>query len=147
MTVLSDKWIKEMVKAKGMIKPFVSKQKRKGKISFGLSSYGYDARVSDDFKVFTNVNSAIVDPKNFKKESFISRKSKICVIPPNSFALAITVEYFKIPENVMDFKWRNGRILFRDRALKREFHSFPGIPVRDLFAFPIPSSQHTVCFN
>ena len=101
MTVLSDKWIKKTAHAKGMIKPFLSKQVRKGKISFGLSSYGYDARVSNDFKVFTNVNSAVVDPKNFKKDSFISKKSNTCVIPPNSFALARTVEYFKIPENVM----------------------------------------------
>ncbi len=101
MTVLSDKWIKKMAKSNKMITPFVSKQVRKGKISFGLSSYGYDARVSNDFKVFTNVNSAVVDPKNFKKDSFISRKSNTCVIPPNSFALARTVEYFKIPENVM----------------------------------------------
>ena len=101
MSVLSDKWIKKMAREKRMISPFVSKQVRKGKISFGISSYGYDARVSNDFKIFTNVNSAIVDPKNFKKESFVSRKSKVCVIPPNSFALARTVEYFKIPENVM----------------------------------------------
>ena len=101
MSVLSDKWIKKMVKSHKMIAPFIPKQKRKGKISFGLSSYGYDARVSNDFKIFTNVNSAVVDPKNFKKESFVSKKSKICVIPPNSFALARTVEYFKIPENVM----------------------------------------------
>ena len=101
MSVLSDKWIKRMVRDTKMISPFVPKQKRKSKISFGLSSYGYDARVSDDFKIFTNVNSAIVDPKNFKTESFVSKKSKICIIPPNSFALARTVEYFKIPENVM----------------------------------------------
>ena len=101
MSVLSDKWIRRMSKDKKMISPFISKQVRKGKISFGLSSYGDDARVSDDFRIFTNVNSAIVDPKNFKKDSFISRKSKICIIPPNSFALARTVEYFKIPENVM----------------------------------------------
>ena len=101
MTVLSDKWIKKMAKSHKMITPFVSKQIRKGKISFGLSSYGYDARVSNDFKIFTNVNSAVVDPKNFKKESFISKKSNTCVIPPNSFALARTVEYFKIPENVL----------------------------------------------
>ena len=101
MSVLSDKWIKKMVKSKNIISPFVPKQKRKGKISFGLSSYGYDARVSDDFKIFTNVNSTIVDPKNFKKDGFISKKSKVCVIPPNSFALARTVEYFKIPENVI----------------------------------------------
>ena len=101
MAVLSDKWIKKIAKSKGMIKPFVDKQIRKGKISFGLSSYGYDARVSDDFKIFTNVNSTIVDPKNFNQDGFVSKKSKICVIPPNSFALARTVEYFKIPENVL----------------------------------------------
>ena len=101
MSVLSDKWIRKMSKKHNMISPFVSKQVRKGKISFGLSSYGYDARVSNDFKIFTNVNSTTVDPKKFKKEGFVSRKSKVCVIPPNSFALARTVEYFKIPENVM----------------------------------------------
>ena len=93
MTVLSDKWIK---KQKGMIKPFVSKQVRRGKISFGLSSYGYDARVSNEFKIFTNVNSGIVDPKVFKKESFVTKIGKECIIPPNSFALARTMEYFKI---------------------------------------------------
>ena len=101
MSVLSDKWIRKMAKSHKMISPFVPKQIRKGKISFGLSSFGYDARVSNDFKIFTNVNSAIVDPKNFKKESFVSKKSKVCIIPPNSFALARTVEYFKIPENVL----------------------------------------------
>ena len=101
MSVLSDKWIRNMSKKHKMISPFVSKQVRKGKISFGLSSYGYDARVSNDFKIFTNVNSTTVDPKKFKKEAFVSKKSKVCVIPPNSFALARTVEYFKIPENVM----------------------------------------------
>ena len=101
MTVLSDKWIKNMAKSHNMIKPFIDKQKRKGKISFGLSSYGYDARVSNEFKIFTNVNSGIVDPKVFKKESFVTKVGKECVIPPNSFALARTVEYFKIPENVL----------------------------------------------
>ena len=101
MSVLSDKWIKKMAKTKKIISPFVSQQTRKGKISYGLSSYGYDARVSNDFKIFTNVNSTIVDPKNFKKDGFISKKSNICVIPPNSFALARTVEYFKIPDNVI----------------------------------------------
>ena len=101
MSVLSDRWIKKMAKTKGMIKPFVSKQVRRGKISFGLSSYGYDARVSNEFKIFTNVNSGIVDPKNFKKESFVTKIGKECIIPPNSFALARTVEYFKIPENVL----------------------------------------------
>ena len=101
MTVLSDKWIKKVAKQKGMINPFVDKQVRKGKISFGLSSYGYDARVSNEFKIFTNVNSGIVDPKVFKKESFVTKIGRECIIPPNSFALARTMEYFKIPENVL----------------------------------------------
>ena len=101
MTVLSDKWIKKMVKTHEIINPFVSKQTRKGKISFGLSSYGYDARVSNEFKIFTNVNSGVVDPKKFKKESFVTKIGKECIIPPNSFALARTIEYFKIPENVL----------------------------------------------
>ena len=101
MSVLSDRWIKKMVKSHKIITPFIPKQTRKGKISYGLSSYGYDARVSDDFKIFTNVNSTIVDPKNFNQDGFVSKKSKICVIPPNSFALARTVEYIKIPENVL----------------------------------------------
>ena len=101
MTVLSDRWIKKMSKSKGMIKPFVDKQNRKGKVSFGLSSYGYDARVSNEFKIFTNVNSGVVDPKVFKKDSFVTKKAKECIIPPNSFALARTVEYFKIPRNVL----------------------------------------------
>ena len=101
MTVLSDKWIKKMAKTQGMIKPFVSKQSRKGKISFGLSSYGYDARVSNEFKIFTNVNSGVVDPKLFKKESFVTKIGKECIIPPNSFALARTVEYFRIPRDVL----------------------------------------------
>jgi len=101
MSVLSDRWIKKMAIEKEMIKPFVSKQKSSKNISYGLSSYGYDARVSNEFKIFTDVDSAIVDPKNFKKTSFVSRTSKECIIPPNSFALASTVEYFKIPKNVL----------------------------------------------
>ena len=101
MSVMSDKWIKKMVKQKNMIKPFVNKQNRKGKISFGLSSFGYDARVSEEFKIFTNVNSGIVDPKLFKSDSFVTKKGKECIIPPNSFALGSTVEYFKIPKNVL----------------------------------------------
>ena len=101
MTVLSDKWIKNAASKKGMIRPFVNKQVRKGKISFGLSSYGYDARVSNEFKIFTNVNSGIVDPKVFKKESFDTKVGKECIIPPNSFALARTMEYFKIPDDVL----------------------------------------------
>ena len=101
MTVLSDRWIKKMAIEKEMIKPFIDSQKRVKKISYGLSSFGYDARVSDEFKIFTDVDSAIVDPKNFKNSSFVSRKGNECIIPPNSFALASTVEYFKIPKDIL----------------------------------------------
>ena len=101
MTVLSDKWIKEMVRTNNMISPFENKQVRGNKISYGLSSFGYDARVSNEFKIFTNVNSEIVDPKNFKINNFISKKGDECIIPPNSFVLSSTVEYFRIPNDVM----------------------------------------------
>ena len=101
MSLLSDRWIKKMAIEKEMIKPFVSEQKQDKVISYGLSSFGYDARVSNEFKIFTNVNSGIVDPKVFKKDSFVTKKSRECIIPPNSFALARTVEYFKIPKNVL----------------------------------------------
>ena len=101
MTVLSDKWIKEMAKTHNMISPFEDKQVRGTKISYGLSSFGYDARVSNEFKIFTNVNSEIIDPKNFKQNNFISKNGEECIIPPNSFMLSSTVEYFKIPNNIM----------------------------------------------
>ena len=101
MSVLSDRWIKKMAIEKEMISPFVSEQKSNKNISYGLSSFGYDARVSNEFKIFTDVDSAIVDPKNFKKNSFVSRTSNVCIIPPNSFALASTVEYFKIPQDIL----------------------------------------------
>ena len=100
MSVLSDKWIKKMA-LNGMISPFEEKQISKGKISYGLSSFGYDARVSNEFKIFTNVNSEIVDPKNFKPSNFVTKNVSECVIPPNSFVLASTVEYFKIPKDVL----------------------------------------------
>ncbi len=101
MSVMSDKWIRERAVQDGMIEPFVDGQKREGTISFGLSSYGYDARVSPEFKIFTNVDSVIVDPKNFSPNSFVDRTTDVCVIPPNSFALARTVEYFRIPRDVL----------------------------------------------
>ena len=101
MSVQSDKWIRKMSKDHEMISPFEEKQIRGENISYGLSSYGYDARVSDEFKIFTNVNSEIVDPKNFNKNSFVSRTLDECIIPPNSFVLASTVEYFKIPKDVL----------------------------------------------
>ena len=101
MSVLSDRWIKKMSIEKKMISPFVEKQNSNNCISYGLSSFGYDARVSNEFKIFTDVDSAIVDPKNFKSNSFVSRTAKECIIPPNSFALASTVEYFKIPKDIL----------------------------------------------
>ena len=101
MSVLPDRWIKKMALEEAMIKPFVSEQKNVNIISYGLSSFGYDARVSNEFKIFTDVDSVVVDPKNFKNNSFVSRTGNECIIPPNSFALASTVEYFKIPKNVL----------------------------------------------
>jgi len=101
VTVMSDRWIRRMALDHGMIEPFVESQRAAGRISYGLSSYGYDARVSDEFKVFTNVDSAIVDPKAFAPESFVERRGPACIIPPNSFALAHTVEYFRIPRDVL----------------------------------------------
>ena len=101
MSVLSDKWIKKMSLEQAMIKPCVESQQRGENISFGLSSYGYDARVSNEFKIFTNVHSSVVDPKNFSQESFVTKKEDVCIIPPNSFVLASTVEYFKIPRDVL----------------------------------------------
>ena len=101
MSVLSDRSIKKIVQEKEMIKPFVDKQVSDKNISYGLSSFGYDARVSNEFKIFTDVDSAVVDPKNFQKNSFVSRTSNECIIPPNSFALASTVEYFKIPKDIL----------------------------------------------
>src|SRR5687767_15486172 len=101
MSIMSDKWIRERALADGMIEPFVEAQRREGSISYGLSSYGYDARVADEFKIFTNVDSATVDPKDFASNSFVDRQVDVCIIPPNSFALARTVEYFRVPEDVL----------------------------------------------
>jgi dCTP deaminase len=101
MSVMSDIWIRRMAADHAMIEPFVENQKREGVISYGLSSYGYDARVADEFKIFTNVDSAVVDPKAFSADSFVDRKVPVCIIPPNSFALAHTVEYFRIPRDVL----------------------------------------------
>ena len=101
MSVQSDKWIIKMANENAMISPFEDKQIRGDKISFGVSSYGYDARVSDEFKIFTNVNSEIVDPKNFKPSNFVTKKLSECIIPPNSFVLASTIERFKIPKDVL----------------------------------------------
>ena len=101
MSIMSDIWIREMAREHGMIEPFVEAQKREGTISYGLSSYGYDARVSPEFKIFTNVDSVTVDPKAFSDKGFVDREGPVCIIPPNSFALARTVEYFRVPRDVL----------------------------------------------
>jgi dCTP deaminase len=101
MSIKSDRWITKMSRELGMIEPFADRQVREGVISYGVSSYGYDARIANDFKIFTNINSTIVDPKNFDPRSFVDFEGDVCVIPPNSFALARTVEYFRIPRNVL----------------------------------------------
>jgi dCTP deaminase len=101
MAIKSDKWIEKMSKAHDMISPYEDKQVHDGKISYGVSSYGYDIRVSNEYKIFTNVNSSIIDPKQFDAKSFVDYTGDVCIVPPNSFALARSVEYFKIPRNVL----------------------------------------------
>jgi dCTP deaminase len=101
MGLKPDHWIRKTVAEKRMIEPFVESQVRDGVISYGVSSYGYDIRVADEFKIFTNVFSAVVDPKHFDPRSMIDFKGEVCVIPPNSFALARSVEYFRVPRDVL----------------------------------------------
>src|SRR6478735_26747 len=101
MSIKSDKWIRKMAREHGMIEPFEDRQVRSGVVSYGLSSYGYDIRVADEFKVFTNINNTLIDPKNFDPRSFVDIEADTCIVPPNSFALARTVEYFRIPRDVL----------------------------------------------
>ena len=101
MPIKSDRWIRRMALEKGMIAPFVDTQVRAGVVSYGVSSYGYDIRVADEFKVFTNVNNTVIDPKNFDPRAFVDITADVCIVPPNSFALARTIEYFKIPRNIL----------------------------------------------
>ena len=101
MSIRPDTWITRMAREHQMIEPFVDDQVRQGVISYGVSSYGYDVRVGDEFKVFTNVYNTVVDPKNFDPKSFVDIKADVCIIPPNSFALASTIEYFRIPRDVL----------------------------------------------
>ena len=101
MSIKSDRWIKKLALERGMIEPFENSQVRSGAISYGVSSYGYDMRVASEFKIFTNVNSAVVDPKDFDANSFVEFEGDVCIVPPNSFALARSVEYFRIPRNVL----------------------------------------------
>lgn len=101
MTIMPDHWIRKMAVETHMIEPFADRQHREGVISWGLSSFGYDARLAPEFKVFTNVDNALVDPKDFSAQSFVERSGPSCVIPPNSFVLARTVEYFRIPRDIL----------------------------------------------
>ncbi len=101
MPIMPDSWIREQALENKMITPFEERQKREGVISYGLSSYGYDCRLSDEFMIFTNVDNAIVDPKQFNPSSFVTRKTDVCIIPPNSFVLCRTVETFKVPRDVL----------------------------------------------
>jgi dCTP deaminase len=101
MSIKPDKWITRMVKEYGMIEPYADAQVSNNAVSFGVSSYGYDIRIADEFKIFTNINSTVVDPKNFDPRSFVDYKGDVCIIPPNSFALGRSVEYFRIPRNVL----------------------------------------------
>ena len=105
MSIKADKWIRRMAAEHGMIEPFSPGQVRDTEngrvISYGTSSYGYDIRCADEFKIFTNINSTIIDPKRFDPNSFVDFRGPVCIIPPNSFALARTVEYFRIPRNVL----------------------------------------------
>jgi dCTP deaminase len=101
MSIKPDSWIKRMALDHRMIEPFVEAQVREGVVSYGVSSYGYDIRVADEFKVFTNINNTVIDPKAFDPRSFVDLKAPVCIVPPNSFALARTVEYFRIPRDVL----------------------------------------------
>ena len=101
MTIKPDRWIRRMAREHKMIEPFVDSQVRGSAISYGVSSYGYDIRVADEFKVFTNINNTVIDPKNFDPRSFVDVKTDVCIVPPNSFALARTIEYFRIPRDVL----------------------------------------------
>jgi dCTP deaminase len=101
MSIRPDSWIRKMALEHGMIEPFVDGQVAAGVVSYGVSSYGYDIRVADEFKVFTNINNTVIDPKQFDPRSFVDIKADVCIVPPNSFALAHTIEYFRIPRNVL----------------------------------------------
>ncbi|MGJ3238237.1 MAG: dCTP deaminase [Anaerolineae bacterium] len=101
MGLKPDHWIRKMAQEHGMIEPFADGASREGVISYGISSYGYDMRISDEYKIFTNVHSAIVDPKQFDPRSFVDFKGDVCIIPPNSFVLARSIEYFRVPRNIL----------------------------------------------
>jgi dCTP deaminase len=114
MSIKPDHWIRRMAHEHRMIEPFAENQVREGVISYGVSSYGYDMRVANEFKVFTNVYNTVVDPKNFNPRSFVDIQDDVCDIPPNSFALARSVEYFRVPRQVLCTVW--GKVRMHDVA-------------------------------
>ncbi len=141
MSIKSDRWIKEQAK-KGMIEPFVDGQTSKGVISFGVSSYGYDMRIADEFKIFTNVHSAVVDPKHFSEESFVSFTGKECLIPPNSFALGKSIEYFRIPRNVLCIvlgksTYARAGIIVNVTPLEAEWEGYVTIEISNTTPLPV----------
>ena len=145
MTIQSDKWIRQMSENHEMISPFEGKQIRGNKISYGLSSYGYDARISNEFKIFTNLNSETVDPKNFKQSNFISKKGSECIIPPNSFVLASTIEYFKIPKDIMVIclgksTYARCGIIVNVTPLEPEWEGFVTLEISN--TTPLPTKVH-----
>src|SRR6185369_9137812 len=101
VSIKADSWIRRMSLEHKMIEPFVDGQVREGVVSYGVSSYGYDIRVADEFKIFTNINNTVIDPKKFDPNCFVDVKTDVCIVPPNSFALAHTIEYFRIPRDVL----------------------------------------------
>ena len=141
MGIKSDRWIIEHAK-KGMIQPFIEKQVSRGVISFGVSSYGYDMRVADEFKIFTNVHSDVVDPKNFSKSSFVDFRGKECIIPPNSFALGKSIEYFKIPRNIICIvlgksTYARAGIIVNVTPLEPQWNGFVTIEISNTTPLPV----------
>ena len=132
MSVMSDRWIRKMAREQRMIEPFTDTQVRAGVISYGLSSYGYDVRIADEFKIFTNINHTVVDPKSFDPRSFVDVKAEQCIIPPNSFALARSVEYFRIPRNVLV-------VCVGNRCAQSSATSPSSLPGRKAFSEMIPT--------
>jgi dCTP deaminase len=141
MGVKPDRWIREQAK-KGMIEPFEESQVSNGVISYGVSSYGYDMRITDEFKIFTNIYSTLVDPKNFSEKSFVDFKGKECIIPPNSFALAKSLEYFRIPRDILCIvlgksTYARMGIIVNVTPLEAEWQGFVTIEISNTTPLPV----------